>query len=151
MDLDHAISINKIMPCIIDEYDFKLFPGTSNVAGQFIAAPPTCPGDTICFECTVAGDTNGVTFWRVDGGSSSCTLLHWDTSVTSTCNAFTAMIETVSASSFLSTLSGTATPELDGTLVECIGPNVPGTTVGSGTIQITGLCVSGKLPCNSIC
>ena len=47
-----------------------------------------------------------------------------------------------SATSYSSTLSATATPELDGTLVECFGPtsNVTdaGNRVGNSTIKIIG-------------
>lgn len=115
-----------------------LFPGDAD--GQFVAPPPTCPCDTITFECTVAGNTSGVTWWRLNGGSSSCTLLHRDrdTSVTSTCNNFTAMFENTSATSFPTSLSGTATLMLDGTLVECLGPTFPGNVVGSSIVQIIG-------------
>lgn len=88
-----------------------------------------------------------VTTWRVDE-SSQCPLLHSSSSVTSTCgpvgNAFTATSGTgfgTSATSFSSTLSVTATPELDGTLIECFGPGSVGdlgNKVGSSTIQILG-------------
>jgi len=40
-----------------------------NVAGQFTAAPPTCPGDTFVFRCTVGGGNAGVTIWRVSIGA----------------------------------------------------------------------------------
>jgi len=111
------------------------------VARQFIAAPITCPGDTIHFECTVGGDTNGVTLWRVDGGGGSCALFHSRLHSTSTCgpgNVFTARFGNVDGTSFLSTLSGIATLELNGTLVDCFGPNFPGTKVGSSIVQIVG-------------
>ena len=118
------------------------FVSTGDVVGQFIPPPPTCPFDTITFECTVAGD-NGVTFWRLDGGSTSCILLHRDTSVTSVCNVFTAMFENTSTNFFPTTLSATASPALNATLVECLGPAFPGTIVGDSTIEIIGKCVSG--------
>ena len=117
------------------------------VIGQFIAAPPTCPGDSFTFRCTVTGDLNGFTTWRV-GGSSECGLLHRSTS-SSTCGASNAFIARsgvgfgpgTSATSFTSTFSGTATPVLNGTLVECFGPanNIdPGNMVGNNTLQIRG-------------
>ena len=86
-----------------------------------------------------------ITIWRV-GGSSECTLVHRSTS-SSICgpgDTFTARSGTgfgTSATSFLSTLSGTATAALDGTLVECFGPenNVNlENRVGSSNIQILG-------------
>ena len=46
-----------------------------------------------------------------------------------------------SATSFTSTLSGTATPALNGTLVECFGPALSrdaGNVVGNSTLQIVG-------------
>ena len=94
-----------------------------NVVGQFTAAPATCPGETFTFRCTVSGDLNGVTIWRV-GGSSECPLPHRSNS-SSICGpgkAFTARSSTgfgTRVTSYSSTLSGTATPELNGTLVEC--------------------------------
>ena len=115
------------------------------VIGEFIAAPPTCPGDTFTFRCTVTGDRNNFTIWRVDG-SSECPLVHRSTS-SSTCGAGNAFIARsgvgfgTSATSFTSTLSGTATPVMNGTLVECFGPanNVdPGNMVGNSILQIRG-------------
>ena len=121
------------------------FVSTDNVGGEFTAPPPTCPCDTITFECTVAGDTNGGTWWRLDDGSTSCTLLHEDTSIIDHCSVFTAMFENTSATSFPTTLSSTATPALNGTLVECLGPSSGSAIVGSSTIQIIGKCVSYSL------
>ena len=46
-----------------------------------------------------------------------------------------------SATSYSSTLSGTATLELNGTLIECFGPHLnrdPGNRVGDSTLQILG-------------
>ena len=118
------------------------------VAGQLTAASPTCPGDTFIFRCTVTG--SGTTLWRVNGSSNLCTLLHISTA-TVTCGpsegsrAFTATPESGfgpgESGPFTSTLSATADPVLDGTLVECFGPG--GTTdsgnrVGNSTIQIVG-------------
>ena len=111
-------------------------------AGQFTAAPPTCPGDTFTFRCTVTGDINGVTTWRV-AGSIECNLAHRATSI-AVCDMFTASPETgfgTSGSSFTSILSGTAAPALNGTLVECFGPanNVePGNRVDGSILQIIG-------------
>ena len=91
-----------------------------------MAAPPTCPGDTFTFKCTVTGDMSGVTIWRV-GGSSECALIHRITS-SSICGASDSFIARsgsefgTSGPSFTSTLSGTATPALNGTLIECFGP-----------------------------
>ena len=109
---------------------------------------PTCPGDTFTFRCNVSGDRNGFTFWRVNG-SSECALQHGSTSPT--CNpsdAFTARSRTgfgmIGATLFSSILSGTASPTLNGTLVECFGPanNVdPGNRVGSNTLQIKGMTI----------
>ena len=48
------------------------------------------------------------------------------------------------ATSFTSTLSGTAAPALNGTMVECFGPanNVnPGNLVGKGILKLKGQCV----------
>ena len=128
--------------CAVNVY--ILSPG--DVAGQFTAALPTCPDDTFTFRCTVTGDRTGETTWRVNG-SSQCILVHTFTS-SSICgpsNALTAIpgagFGTTSATSFTSTLSGTATPALNGTLVECFGPanNVDlGNRVNSSTIQILG-------------
>ena len=116
-----------------------------DVTGQFTAAP-TCPGDTFTFRCTVTGDRNGVTIWRV-GRSSECILAHITAGATSTCgprNAFTATSGPefgTTATSFSSTLSGTVTSELNGILVECFGPNLardPGNRVGGSTLQVLG-------------
>ena len=116
-----------------------------DVTGQFTAAPPTCPGDTFTFRCTVTGDMNGITIWRV-GGSIECNLVHRSTS-SSICgpsDTFIARSGTgfgTGATSYSSTLSGRATSAQNDTLVECFGPanNVdPGNRVGGSTLQILG-------------
>ena len=121
---------------------------SGGVAGQFTAAPPTCPGDTFTFRCTVTG--SGTTLWRVNGSSNMCALAHvsiGDAScgATEESHAFIAApgigFET-GGPSYSSTLSGTATPAIDGTLVECFGPdsniNEPGNRVGMSAILIVG-------------
>ena len=115
-----------------------------DVAGQFTPAPPTCPGDTFTFRCNVTGDRSGETTWRV-GGSSVCPLQHRSSS-SSICgpsNAFTTRPGTgfeTSATSFSSTLDGTATSALNGTLVECFNGTAmnPRNRVGGNTLQILG-------------
>ena len=123
--------------------DSFLFPG--DTAGQFTAPPPTCPSDTITFRCTVTGDSTGITIWRVGGSSGSeCFLSHNSPSDTQACGpggAFTATFDATSATSFSSTLSGTAILALDGTLVECFGPGLArdaGNMVGNSNLQIVG-------------
>ena len=121
-----------------------LFPG--HVAAQFTAPPSTCPGDTFTFRCNVTGDINRITIWRVNGSSSLCILSHTSTSST-TCRPnddFRAIPGTGFGSNttfYSSTLSGTATLAMDGTLVECFGPanNVDSENrVGGSTLQILG-------------
>ena len=116
-----------------------------DVSAQFTAPPPTCPGDTFTFRCTVTGSSSGITIWRVNG-RSDCNLVHRISSL-SFCGpseVFTARSGTgfgTNGPSFTSTLSGTAPPTLNGTLVECFGPanNVdPGNRVGDSTLQILG-------------
>ena len=117
-----------------------------DVAGQFTAAPPTCPGDVFTFRCTVTGDRNGITTWRV-GGSSECPLVHRSisSSICGSRNTFIARPVTgfgTSSPSFTSTLSGTANPALNGSLVECYGPanNVdPANRINGSTLQILGI------------
>ena len=112
--------------------------------GQFTAAPPTCTGDTFTFRCTVTG--NGVTLWRV-GGTSECFLSHTTPMDPRSCgnsSPFTVATGTgfgANATSYSSTLSGTASPALNGTLVECFGPafsREPENMVGNSTFQILG-------------
>ena len=123
-----------------------LSPG--DVAAQFTAPPPTCPGNNFTFRCNVTGDMSRITLWRVGGGSSSCPLLH-NSPGTPTCgpgSVFTARAgsgfdQGTNATSFSSTLSGTATSELNGTLVECFaGLPSNGNAVGNSTLQILGEC-----------
>ena len=118
---------------------------SGDVSAQLTAPPPTCPGDTFSFRCTVSGDMSGFTIWRV-GGSSECILLHRSTSsiICGPSDDLIAIFGTgfgTSATFFSSTLNGTATPTLNGTLVECFGPanNIdPGNRVGSSALQILG-------------
>ena len=124
------------------------FNSLGDVTAQFTAAPPTCPGDTFTFRCTVTGDMNGVTIWRV-GGSSECLLGHGTIDGPRPCGSgspFTVITGSgfgpgTNATSFSSTLSGTASPTLDGTLVECFGPGLArdgGNRVGNSLLQISG-------------
>ena len=96
------------------------------------------------FSCTVVGNMSGYTIWRV-GGSTDCLLLHRSKTSSTICNySFTAKPGTgygTSTTSFTSTLSGTADPALNGTLVECFGPNnnvEPENKIDEGTLQILG-------------
>ena len=122
----------------------KYSPG--NVTGQFTAAPPTCPGDTFTFICTVTGDSSGLTIWRVNGSRNLCIRSHTSTSPASCgpSNNFKATPGTGfgrNTTFYSSTLSGTATSALDGTLVECFGPvnSVESDNrVGGSTLQVLG-------------
>ena len=118
-----------------------------DVSGQLPQAPPTCPGDTFTFTCNVTGDINGLTIWRVNG-SKTLYLMHRSEADTTTSNGpFTAYRGDgfgpgTSATSFTSTLSGTATYLLNDTLVECFGPanNVePENLVGNAILKILGV------------
>ena len=131
------------MPCKWVNAVFYLPPG--NVAGQFTPAPPTCPGDTFTFRCTVVGDMRGITNWRASG-SSECSLIHRSTS-SSICGPSDSFIARsgsgfgTSGPSYTSTLSGTATPALNSTLVECFGPanNVdPANRIGASLLWVLG-------------
>ena len=116
-----------------------------DASGQLTAVPPTCPGDTFTFTCNVAGDINGFTIWRVNG-NKNLYLVHRSDSTASN-GPFTAgpgdgFGPGTSATSFTSTLSGTATYLLNDTLVECFGPanNVNrGNLVGNATLKILGV------------
>ena len=91
---------------------------------------------------------SGVTIWRVGGSSNLCVLVHISTAAvicmaSEASHHFTATPESGFGASgpFTSTLSATADPILDDTLVECFGPAAnldPGNRVGDSTIQIVG-------------
>ena len=81
------------------------------------------------------------------GGSIECSLPHSTPNDPRPCGSgspFTVTTGTgfgTNATSFSSTLSGTAIPALDGTLVECFGRDVGqdvGNMVGNSTLQILG-------------
>ena len=134
---------------------------SGNVAGQLTPAPPTCPGDTFTFTCNVTGGIYGFTTWKV-GGNSECVLVHRSRS-SSICgpgHVFTANSGTefgpgTSATSFTSTLSGTADPALNGTRVECFGPanNVDsGNRVGNSNLIVIGvLSLIRSSHCQGLC
>ena len=80
-------------------------------------------------------------------GNSECGLLHNTASAPGPCgpgSPFTVTTGTgfgTSVTSYSSTLSGTATSELNGTLVECFGPAFSrdaGNKVGKSTLHILG-------------
>ena len=127
-----------------------------DVTGQLTAARPTCPGETFTFTCTVTGDINGITIWRVgesttwsEGGNRECPLVHRtrSSSVCGPSNIFTANSGAgfrASATSFTSTLSGTADPALNSTLIECFGLANSidlGNLLGKGMLKLKGQCV----------
>ena len=123
-----------------------LYISPGDALARFISPLPICPGDTFTFRCTVTGNKNGVTIWRVNG-SSECLLPHSTVGSMSTCGpggVFTAKPGTGFATSttfFSSTLSGTATSTLNGTLVECFGPAFSRDAqnmVGKNSLQILG-------------
>lgn len=117
-------------------------------AAQFTPAPPTCPGDTITFTCTVNGTMFGTTLWRVASSTRFCSLPHISTGTVGQCgpdSLYTATPVTgfgdENATSFTSTLSARADPTHNGFLVECFGPfssTASGNMVGSSNIQIIG-------------
>ena len=124
-----------------------------DVAGQLSAVLPSCFGDTFTFNCTVTGDMNGAIHWKVN--NQECLLPHstvhdrpcWSGSPF---RATTGIGFGTSATSYSSTLSGTATSTLDGTLVECFGPDFsrhPGNMVGNRTLQIIGQTCIFSLVC----
>ena len=89
---------------------------------------------------------NGITIWRV-GGSNECTLLHSTASGPIPCGTnspFTVTTQNgfgTDATSFTSTLKGTANSQLNGTLVECFGPlfsRDANNMVGNSTLLILG-------------
>ena len=97
-------------------------------------------------RCNVIGDRNGITIWRVNG-SSECSLVHNTADDPGPCGSgspFTVTTGTgfgTSATSFRSTLSGTATTILNGTWVECFGPALSRDAEnvdGNSTLQIVG-------------
>ena len=80
-------------------------------------------------------------------GDTECTLLQSTVDAPHPCGSgspFTVTPETgfgTSATSFSSTLTGTATPTLDGTMVECFGPALSRDAenrVGNSILQIIG-------------
>ena len=116
-----------------------------DVTAQFIAAPPTCPGDSLIFNCTV-GNKDGITVWRV-GGRSECALVHSTQSDPQSCGSGSPFIVSTgtgfgtNATFFTSILKATAIPTLNGTLVECFGPvfsRGAGNLVGYSILQIFG-------------
>ena len=125
---------------------------SGDVAAQFTAAPPTCPGGTFTFRCTVTGDRNGYTIWRV-GGSSGHIFSLSTVGAVSTCgpgNTLTARSGTGfggSGASYSSTLSGTATSALNGSytgrvLWTRLCQKCWEHMVGSTTLQLSGQWIS---------
>ena len=120
---------------------------TGDVDGQLTEpSSPTCPGDAFTFDCTVVrmSGMNAVILWRVNGTSDLCIVSQISTN-TDDCgpnNVFTASPGGITATSYSSTLSGNADPELDGLLVECFGPvndvQRMDNKVGESPIQIVG-------------
>ena len=111
----------------------------------FTPAPATCPGDVFTFNCTVHANMSGITIWRVN--EKECILLLASTNSDSMCGPnkdFTARPGTgfgTSGPSFSSTLSGTANFTLNGTLVECFGPDTNRSrenTVGYSVLEVLG-------------
>ena len=109
-------------------YAISLF-GTA--AGAQLTAPsPTCPGLEAVFRCT-ADDSNGfgATAFRVNENTTGQCVLDHDmmTPSTLTCGpggVFTAALEPPVGNPYNSTLTVTATEELDGATVRCLSGSV---------------------------
>ena len=123
--------------------------------GNLTAVLPNCPNDAFTFLCTVVGDSNASTHWQVGNRESprECFLPHSTMNNHRPCGSFIAKTETgfgtTDATLFTSTLSGTATSELSGILVECFCQHPdsncslsicrgPENMVGNTTLQIIG-------------
>ena len=107
-------------------YGIILPPG--DIVGNLTAVLPACPNDAFTFLCTVVGDSDGAIHWRVETNENTreCILPHSTMRDPHPCGSGSPFIartetgfETTDATSFTSTLSGIATSELNGTLVEC--------------------------------
>ena len=110
--------------CKSEKYHLIVILPSGDVYGNLTAVQPTCPNDTFTFLCTVGGDSDGAIHWRV--GDRECVLVHSTMRDPHPCGSGSPFIartgtgfETTGAMSFTSTLSGTASSELNGTLVEC--------------------------------
>ena len=129
MEIGVGVYNNCLLLFLLSKNIMQLYDPPGHVAGQFTAAPPTCPGNTFTFTCTVTGDRNGITIWRV-GGSNDCILPHSTASPPVPCGSVIAFTVATgngfgtTATSFSSTLSGKATPTLNDTLVSCFGPDL---------------------------
>ena len=119
-----------------------LSPG--DTTGQLNETLPSCLGDNFTFTCTVGGNRNGVTIWRV-GGRIECFLPHTTQFGPAPCgtedDGFTVVSSTgftTNGTTFTSILTGTMTSGLRGMQVECSGPAFRGNIVGNSTLQIVG-------------
>ena len=92
----------------------------------------------------VLGDSEDTVAYILNGGSSECSLVHSTASLCVSGGVFTARPGTgfgTSSTFYKSTLSGTATPTMDGILVECFGPlfaRDAANIVGNSTLQVLG-------------
>ncbi len=104
---------------------------------------PVCPGDEATFSCTVVDPIGSqTTIWTVNTTAELCVLanaLSAQSGYSDTCGPFTARFGTRNGNNFPSTLTVTATAELDNAFVQCFGP-LTNATVGNGTLQIVGKC-----------
>ena len=69
--------------------------------------------------------------------AEECALVHVLVFHDDTCGPFSAALGAQDGDCFPSTLTVTATTDLDNTFVECVGPT-PDTQVGNGTLQVVG-------------
>ena len=120
---------------------------------SFTAPPPTCPSETVTYNCTV-NDTNrynggrlGTTYWQVgpDHDYRPCALPHVDSTIQKECgpsSAFAARPQSRVGSYYTSTLQVIATPSLNGTSVRCYVPDGQGRerTIGIGRLEVIGKC-----------
>ena len=126
------------------------------VAGQFLAAPPTflvipSPSDVLLLAAVTKSPSGE---W-VEGPVNVHCYTVQQVPLVRVGLVVLSMLQlglgfnfgTTSATSFTSTLSGTATSALNGTMVECFGPGLarePENVVRKNAIQILGLHVSSN-------
>ncbi len=104
---------------------------------------PVCSGDEATFSCTVVDQIGSqTTLWTVNTTAVACVLanaLSAQDGISDSCGPFIARFGTRNGNSYPSTLTVTATAELDNAFVQCFGP-MTDSEVGNGTLQIIGKC-----------
>ena len=101
-----------------------------------------CPGEELTYTCTIFDDTSTfpIVVWSgFCADSSVINIVHGSSQESGTCGPFSVQTNGSDGNCHTSTLTVTASPELNGTVIQC---SHLGVEVGRATLLVAGRCIN---------